>query len=41
MSEALAQEMARDPRVLVMGEDIARLAAYSRLSSGAAGPVWT
>jgi pyruvate/2-oxoglutarate/acetoin dehydrogenase E1 component len=34
MSEALAQEMARDPRVLVMGEDIARLGGVFGTTQG-------
>lgn len=34
ISEALAQEMARDPRVLVMGEDIARLGGVFGTTQG-------
>jgi acetoin:2,6-dichlorophenolindophenol oxidoreductase subunit beta len=34
MSEALAQEMARDPRVLVIGEDIARLGGVFGTTQG-------
>jgi pyruvate dehydrogenase E1 component beta subunit len=34
MSESLAQEMARDPRVLVMGEDIARLGGVFGTTQG-------